>query len=265
MEHDPLSDEEIREILSLNTIAVVGMSGDPLKAAHNVPKYLLDNGYDIMPVNPTADKILDRNCFDSVSEIENDVDIVDVFRPSDHVLPVVVDAIKKNVKVIWLQKGIHNPQAENLARQAGIKVVFNRCMLAEHRRVILTDFEKFYHDLLDLAKKYQDQNLPLKVEKDLEHEIVKIFGQKTTSLSRAKNGLGDVTELAYTAAEHHPLWSLIYNCSEIANTVLEKWGDTLSKDDISDIQWAIQKLNQGIEKIKDGKQFSSSDCGSVIP
>jgi len=86
-------------------------------------------------VNPTTDKILDRKCYPTVDKIDNQIDIVDVFRPSDQVLPVVQEAIKIKPKVIWLQEGIHNAEAEELARKEGIKVVFNRCMLAEHQRL----------------------------------------------------------------------------------------------------------------------------------
>jgi predicted CoA-binding protein len=135
MEQDPSSDEQIREILSLNKIAVVGMSKNSSKAAHYVPKYLSDNGYDITPVNPTTDDILGKKCYSSISEVDGEIDVVDVFRPSDQVLPVIQEAIKKKPKVIWLQEGIHNPEAEELAKKAGIKVVFNRCMLAEHQRL----------------------------------------------------------------------------------------------------------------------------------
>ena len=117
----------------------------------------------------------------------------------------------------------------------------------------MTDFENFYYNLIEFAKKYENKNIPLKIEKDLENDIVKIFGEKITSLSRAQNGLTDVTELAYTTAEHHPYWNLIYNCSEITNSVLEKWRSSLSKEDISDIEWAIKELNQTLEKIKKKK------------
>ena len=116
--------------------------------------------------------------------------------------------------------------------------------------VKMTKFENFYHDLLELAKKYEQENTPLKIEKDLENDIIKIFGEKITSLARAQNGLNDVTELAYTTAEHHPYWNLLYNCSEIANSVLEKWGDALSSDELDDIDWALKELNQTLEKIK---------------
>ena len=135
MERDSHTDDEIRDILSLNHVAVIGMSKHENKAAHFVPRYLAANGYDIIPVNPNADNILDKKCFEKVTDINEDVDIVDVFRPSDQVLPVVKEAIKKKPKVIWLQEGIHNPEAEELARKEGIKVVFNRCMLAEHQRL----------------------------------------------------------------------------------------------------------------------------------
>lgn len=136
MDRDSFSDEEIKQIFSLKNVAVIGMSKNQEKAAHYVPKYLAQNGFNILPVNPTADEILDKKCYHSVSEIPESIDIVDVFRPSDQVLPVVQEAIKKKPKVIWLQEGIHNVEAEELARKAGIKVIFNRCMLAEHQRLL---------------------------------------------------------------------------------------------------------------------------------
>jgi len=86
-------------------------------------------------VNPTAEEILGKKCYDSVSKIDGEIEIVDIFRPSDQVLPFVQEAIKKKPKVIWLQEGIHNSEAEELARKEGIKVVYNRCMLAEHQRL----------------------------------------------------------------------------------------------------------------------------------
>ena len=135
MDVDSHTDDQIRKILSLKTVAVVGMSKNEEKAAHYVPKYLLSQGYVVIPVNPTADQILDKKCHASLDDIQEQIDIVDVFRPSDQVLPVIEEAIKKKPKVIWLQEGIHNEEAENLARNAGIQVVYNRCMLAEHQRL----------------------------------------------------------------------------------------------------------------------------------
>jgi predicted CoA-binding protein len=135
MEQDDYSDEQIRDILSLKKVVVIGMSKNSSKAAHFVPKYLSDNGYEITPVNPTTDEILGKKCYNSVSEIDEEIEIVDIFRPSDQVLPFVQEAIKKKPKVIWLQEGIHNSEAEELAKKEGIKVIFNRCMLAEHQRL----------------------------------------------------------------------------------------------------------------------------------
>ena len=135
MEEDPTSDDEIREILSLNKVAVVGMSKNSSKAAHYVPKYLSEQGYDITPVNPTSNEILGKRSYDLVSEIAESIDVVNIFRPSDQVLPVIQEAIKIKPKVIWLQEGIHNLEAEELAKKAGIKIIFNRCMLAEHQRL----------------------------------------------------------------------------------------------------------------------------------
>jgi hypothetical protein len=123
--------------------------------------------------------------------------------------------------------------------------------------ITMTDFENFYRDLLELAKKYEQRNVPLKIEKDLENNVIKIFGEGITSLSRAQNGLNDVTELAYTTAEHHPYWNLVYNCSEITNSVLEKWKGTLSEEDFSDIEWAIKEINQTLEKIKNKNSSNS--------
>ena len=136
MERDSYTDDEIRNFLSLKKVAVIGISRSESKAAHFVPKYLSENGFDIIPVNPNSNEILSKKCYKEITEVEGEIDIVDVFRPSEEVLPFVRDAIKKNPKVIWLQEGIHNEEAENLAREHGIDVVFNRCMLAEHRRLM---------------------------------------------------------------------------------------------------------------------------------
>ncbi len=135
MEQDTYTDEQIHDILSLKKVVVIGMSKNSSKAAHYVPKYLSDNGYDVIPVNPTTEEILDKKCYDSISKVDGEIEIIDIFRPSDQVLPFVQEAIKKKPKVIWLQEGIHNAEAEELARKQGIKVIFNRCMLAEHQRL----------------------------------------------------------------------------------------------------------------------------------
>ena len=115
----------------------------------------------------------------------------------------------------------------------------------------MNTFEDFYNDLVTLAEKYERSNVSLKLEKDLDNDIIKIFGEKITALARAKNGLNDVTELSYATAEHHPYWNLLYNSSEIANSILEKWTDKLSKEDVDEIQWQIKEISQTLEKIKE--------------
>ena len=133
---DNHTDEEIRKIYNLRNIAVVGMSKNPDKAAHCVPKYMIEKGYNIIPVNPTAIEILSRRTYSRVSDIQSQVEIIDVFRPSEDVYPVIEDSIKKpGIRVIWLQEGIHNTEAEKIALDNKIDIVFNRCIMAEHRRL----------------------------------------------------------------------------------------------------------------------------------
>ena len=136
MERDSHSDEEIREILSsMKNVAVVGMSSNSEKPSHKVPKYLMSQGYNIIPVNPTVDEILGEKCYSNLDDISAAIDIVEIFLPSDQILPIVKQAVNKKPKVIWLQLGIHNSEAEELAQKQGIDVIFNRCMFAEHSRL----------------------------------------------------------------------------------------------------------------------------------
>ena len=133
---DDHTDEEIRKFYIFRNIAVVGMSRDPAKEAHSVPEYMIERGYNIIPVNPLASEILGRRTYSRVSDIKSQVDIIDIFRPSNDVLPIVEDSIKKHgISVIWLQEGIHNVEAEKIALDNKIEVVFNRCIMAEHRRL----------------------------------------------------------------------------------------------------------------------------------
>lgn len=136
MERDSHSDSEIIKFYDLKNIAVVGMSKNEGKAAHYVPKYLIDHGYNVIPVNPTADEIQGRKSYPEVSSVPDKIDIVDIFRPSEDVPAVVESALKKEgIKVIWMQEGIYSKEAERMAREKGIEVVYNRCMLAEHKRL----------------------------------------------------------------------------------------------------------------------------------
>ena len=137
---DNHSDNEIRKMYNFKNIAVVGMSRDPVKAAHFVPKYMIERGYNIIPINPSANEILGKRTYAKVSDIKSQVDMIDVFRPSEDVYSVVEDSVKKpGVKVIWLQEGIHNAEAEKMALDNKIDVVFNRCIMAEHMRLFNTD------------------------------------------------------------------------------------------------------------------------------
>ena len=136
MNTDTHSASDIRKILEQKNIAVVGMSKNEGKPAHFVPKYLIENGYNVIPVNPTITEVLGRKSYPSIADIPDDVDVVDVFRRSEDVPPVVNDATnKKGIKVIWMQSGIYNEEAERKAKENGIDVVFNRCMMVEHNQL----------------------------------------------------------------------------------------------------------------------------------
>ncbi|WP_255152721.1 CoA-binding protein [Halorarius halobius] len=131
------TDAEVREILGKKTVAVVGCSSTPGKDAHEIPKYLQAQGYEIIPVNPNADTVLGRSAYDSLSDVEEEIDIVDVFRPSAEVAGIVDEALARDdVEVIWLQLGIHDDEAVARAEAAGLRVVQNRCMKPEHQRLI---------------------------------------------------------------------------------------------------------------------------------
>jgi predicted CoA-binding protein len=136
MEVDLHSDSELRRIYDLKNIAVVGMSKNEGKPAHFVPKYLIERGYNVIPVNPTITEVLGRKSYSSIADISEDVDVVDIFRRSEDVPVVVMDAMKKKgIKVIWMQEGIYNEEAERKAKENGMDVVYNRCMMAEHKRL----------------------------------------------------------------------------------------------------------------------------------
>jgi uncharacterized protein len=137
MKEDSHSDSELKKIFQLKNIAVVGMSKNEEKAGHFVPKYLIKHGYNIIPVNPTITEALGRKSYPTIADLAEKVDVVDIFRKSEDVPPVIDDAIKKKdkIKVIWMQSGIYNEQAERKAKENDMDVVYNRCMMAEHMRL----------------------------------------------------------------------------------------------------------------------------------
>jgi len=130
------ADADLAEILEYEHVAVVGCSSTPGKAAHDVPKYLLDHGYDVIPVNPYADEIFGREVYDSLSDVEEAVDIVDVFRPSEEVAGIVDEAIARDdVQVVWTQLGVRDDGAAERAEDAGLRVVQDKCIKVEHGRL----------------------------------------------------------------------------------------------------------------------------------
>ena len=123
----------IKQILrDSKVIAVVGLSADPGKASYQVAAYLQRVGYLIHPVNPKYDEILGRTCYEALSDIPDPIDIVDIFRQPEYILPVVQESVKVGAKVIWMQLGIENDEAAGLALAAGLQVVMNRCLKIEH-------------------------------------------------------------------------------------------------------------------------------------
>jgi len=131
------SEAELREILELDRVAVVGCSTTPGKDAHEIPNYLVEQGYDVVPVNPFADEIFGRECYDSLADVPGAVDIVDVFRPSEEVGDIVEAALaREDDAVIWLQLGIHDDEAVARAEAAGRRVVQDRCMKPTHRALL---------------------------------------------------------------------------------------------------------------------------------
>ena len=104
------------------------------------------------------------------------------------------------------------------------------------------DFSKFYESLLELVKSFEKKNVLVKLNPDLDSNIIRIYGERSNGLALAKTGLEEIEELALTTAEHHPYWSLLYNCSQILKIVLEKWSDTLSEEEIKEILWYIDEI-----------------------
>lgn len=134
-----MDDDQLRDILkSCRVVAVVGLSAKEDRPSHRVASYLKRQGYKIIPVNPGLQEVLGERAYGSLEEIprEVEVDVVDVFRRPEDVLPIARQAIARGAKVLWLQEGIVNQPAASMARQAGLSVVQDRCMLKEHRRLI---------------------------------------------------------------------------------------------------------------------------------
>ena len=128
--------ETIKSILKENkSIAVVGLSANWNRPSFFASKYMQQKGYKIIPVNPRYSEILGEKCYKSLLDIEEKVDIVDCFRKSDDILPIATDAIKIKARVLWMQLSVFNEDAAILSRNAGLKVVQDRCVKIEHARL----------------------------------------------------------------------------------------------------------------------------------
>lgn len=131
------SDDAIKRCLEGGRIAVVGLSSNPARPSFGVAEYLLHAGYEVVPVNPNEDEILGRACYADLESIPGGIDLVDVFRQSDAVLPIAESAIAIGAKGLWLQLGVYHPQALALAQNAGLACVADKCTKIEHRTLSL--------------------------------------------------------------------------------------------------------------------------------
>lgn len=123
----------IGKILSeCRSIAVVGASSNPSRASNHVAAYMKARGYRVIPVNPNEQTVIGERAYPSLTVVPGSIDLVDIFRKSEDVLPIVQDAIARGAKAVWMQEGVVNEAAAQLAREAGLAVVMDRCWLKEH-------------------------------------------------------------------------------------------------------------------------------------
>ena len=134
------TDDELRSIYSdTKTIAIVGASSDPSKAAHSIPAYLQEQGFRIVPVSPRGGELFGEAVATSLGEIDGGVDVVDVFRPAEEAVSIAQQAVAIGAKVMWLQAGVSSEEAAEVAREGGLQVVMDMCMGDTHRRLFPPD------------------------------------------------------------------------------------------------------------------------------
>jgi predicted CoA-binding protein len=134
-ENSKTNSDVVAQILrDTKTIAVVGLSSNPMRASHGVAEYLKNTGYRIIPVNPNETEVLGEKAYARLEDVPEPVDIVDVFRRAEEVPAVAESAIKIKAKVLWMQLGIENAEAAERARAAGLVVVEDSCLMVEHKR-----------------------------------------------------------------------------------------------------------------------------------
>jgi uncharacterized protein len=126
----------IPEILkSSRTIAVVGLSSNPMRPSNGVAAYLQRAGYRVIPINPNESEVLGEKCYARLEDVPEKIDMVDIFRRPECVPEIVESAIRVGAKTVWMQEGVVNHQAAERARAAGLEVVMDRCTLKEHRKL----------------------------------------------------------------------------------------------------------------------------------
>lgn len=127
-------EKSVQKILSqAKHIAVVGLSDRPERTSYQVAKYMQEHGYDIIPVNPTIETSLGQKAYPSLLDVPGPIDIVNVFRRSEHTIEIAEQAVKANAKVLWLQLGIKNEEAKRIAEAGGLSVIMDRCIMASHQ------------------------------------------------------------------------------------------------------------------------------------
>jgi predicted CoA-binding protein len=127
--------KEEKILKEYRTVAVVGASPNSERASYIVASYLLDHGYNIIPVNPKVSQIFGRTSYPDLSSIPEKVEVVDIFRKSEEIVPIVDEAIKIGAKAIWMQEGVINKEAAAKAKAGGLLTIMNKCMLKEHERL----------------------------------------------------------------------------------------------------------------------------------
>lgn len=131
---DPTAQDRLRILRQARSIALVGVSNNPLRSSNFVATYLVKTGYRMYPVNPMYDEVLGLRCYPSLADLPEVPDVVDVFRRHDELPSVVDDAIAVDAKVVWFQLGLRHEEAAEKARSAGLEVIQDRCLKIEHAR-----------------------------------------------------------------------------------------------------------------------------------
>ena len=132
-------EKEVRKVLAWKSIAVVGLSPKEDRPSYRVAKYLLEHGYDVIPVRPGDGEILGKTAFSSLREVDRSIDIVDVFRKSEDCVEIAREAVEVGAKVLWLQEDVFSPAAGKIAEEAGLWVVMDTCIKKMHEKYVGTN------------------------------------------------------------------------------------------------------------------------------